>query len=158
MNVKHLLLGIAIVGLMAACGSKATETPTETAVETPVETVTETPAETATATQATETPAPAKKAAKAPKAKATKPAKTAKAEPKAKEDPCEKTVADYESFATRINTAKQSKGTGAAALKEYMSLKKEASAKEAAVRNCASNSKYTTRVQHAIASVKKATL
>ncbi|MDD3724502.1 MAG: hypothetical protein PHV83_03120 [Bacteroidales bacterium] len=46
MKIKHLLLGVAVVALMAACGGK-TETPTETITEeVPVETVTETVAET----------------------------------------------------------------------------------------------------------------
>ncbi|MFV0501516.1 MAG: hypothetical protein ACK5MH_08015 [Bacteroidales bacterium] len=46
MKIKHLLLGVAVVALMTACGGK-TETPTETITEeVPVETVTETVAET----------------------------------------------------------------------------------------------------------------
>ena len=46
MKIKHLLLGVAVVALIAACGGK-TETPTETITEeVPVETVTETVAET----------------------------------------------------------------------------------------------------------------
>ncbi len=46
MKIKHLLLGVAVVALMAACGGK-TETQTETITEeVPVETVTETVAET----------------------------------------------------------------------------------------------------------------
>ena len=46
MKVKHLLLGIALVALVAACGKKeaAVETPTDTAIETPVEEI-EVPAE-----------------------------------------------------------------------------------------------------------------
>ena len=46
MKVKHLLLGIALVALVAACGKKEApvETPTETAIETPAVEV-ETPVE-----------------------------------------------------------------------------------------------------------------
>ena len=56
MKVKHLLLGIALVALVAACGKKeaAVETPTDTAIETPVEEI-EVPAEEPVAA-----PAPAK--------------------------------------------------------------------------------------------------
>lgn len=153
MKLKHVLLGIALVALVAACGKKETpvETPTQTAVETPAAVV-ETPTETVA------TPAPAKKEAvkKEAKKETKKEAKkeTAKKEtPKA--DPCAAKVADYESYSLRISSAFKNKGTGAAAVKEYAALKKDAAAKEAAVRECAQNPTYKTRVAQAIINVKK---
>lgn len=150
MKLKHVLLGIALVALVAACGKKETpvETPTETAVETPVVAV-ETPTETVAA-PVQEKKAPVKKEAAKKEAKK----ETAKKEtPKA--DPCAATVADYESYSLRISSAFKNKGTGAAAVKEYATLKKEAAAKEAAVRECAQNPTYKTRVAQAIINVKK---
>ena len=154
MKLKHVLLGIALVALVAACGKKETpvETPTQTAVETPaavVETPTETVA-TPAKTTAPEKKAPVKKEATKKEAKK----ETAKKEtPKA--DPCAATVADYESYSLRISSAFKNKGTGAAAVKEYAALKKEAAAKEAAVKECAQNPTYKTRVAQAIINVKK---
>ena len=150
MKLKHVLLGIALVALVAACGKKETpvETPTETAVETPVVAV-ETPTETVAA-PVQEKKAPVKKEAAKKEAKK----ETAKKEtPKA--DPCAAKVADYESYSLRISSAFKNKGTGAAAIKEYASLKKEAAAKEAAVKECAQNPTYKTRVAQAIINVKK---
>lgn len=150
MKLKHVLLGIALVALVAACGKKETpvETPTETAVETPVVAV-ETPTETVAA-PVQEKKAPAKKEATKKEAKK----ETAKKEaPKA--DPCAATVADYESFSLRISSAYKNKGTGAAAIKEYAALKKDAAAKEAAVKGCAQNPTYKARVAQAIVNVKK---
>lgn len=142
MKVKHLLLGIALVALVAACGKKESpvETPTETAIETPAEEI-EVPAEEPVAE-----PAPAKATTTAkPAAKAEQP----------KADPCEKAVADYESFSLRISNAYNNRGSGAAAIKEYAALKKEAPAKEAAVKDCMENPTYKTRIQQAIINVKK---
>ncbi|MFA6199910.1 MAG: hypothetical protein WC679_05870 [Bacteroidales bacterium] len=150
MKVKHLLLGIALVALVAACGKKEApvETPTETAVETPVVAV-ETPAtEVATPVQ-TKKAEPKKAEAKKETTKPT----VKKEEPKV--DPCAQIVTDYESFSLRISSAYKNKGTGASAIKEYASLKKEAAAKEAAVKECAQNPTYKTRVAQAIVNVKK---
>ena len=142
MKVKHLLLGIALVALVAACGKKEApvETPTETAIETPAEEVVEAPVE----------------AAAAPAAVATTP--KAKPAPKAQEpkvDPCEKIVSDYESYSLRLSNAFKSKGTGAAAVKEYAALKKESQARDAAVKECSENPTYSKRISQAMVAIKK---
>ncbi|MCH3924814.1 MAG: hypothetical protein LKE30_07855 [Bacteroidales bacterium] len=155
MKVKHLLLGIAIVALMAACGKKAqpTETPTETPVAT--ETATATPAETpaeqaAPAEKPAATPAKETKTTKAPKAK-----KEAKKET-AKVDPCEAKVKAFEGFVDQINAAKKNKATGAKALKAYADLVKQAPAEEAKVKECVGKPEYKTRLNNAIMSEKRA--
>ncbi len=150
MKLKHLLLGIALVALVAACGKKEApvETPTETAVETPVVAV-ETPATEVAAPVQTKKAEPKKAEAKKETTKPT----VKKEEPKV--DPCAQIVADYESFSLRISSAYKNKGTGAAAIKEYATLKKEAAAKEVAVKECAQNPTYKTRVAQAIVNVKK---
>ena len=148
MKVKHLLLGIALVALTASCGKKeaAVETPTETVVETVVEEVV-VPVEEA---------APVAATPKANKPQATTPKE--KPAPKVEEpkvDPCEKVVTEYESFSLRISKANQNKGTGAAGLKEYAALKKEAAAREAAVKECSENPTYKKRIQQAIIEVRR---
>jgi hypothetical protein len=141
MKVKHLLLGIALVALVAACGKKEApvETPTETAIETPAEEVVEAPVEAAAPAAVATTP----KAKPAPKAQ----------EPKV--DPCEKIVSDYESYSLRLSNAFKSKGTGAAAVKEYAALKKESQARDAAVKECSENPTYKKRISQAMIEIKK---
>ena len=143
MKVKHLLLGIALVALVAACGKKEApvETPTETAIETPAEEVVEAPVEAAAAAPAAVATTP--KAKPAPKAQ----------EPKV--DPCDKIVSDYESYSLRLSNAFKSKGTGAAAVKEYASLKKESQARDAAVKECSENPTYKKRISQAMIEIKK---
>jgi uncharacterized protein YkwD len=156
MKIRHLLLGLAIVALMASCGKKAepTETPTETPVETATTTPTETPAETV-AEQPAETPAPAQKTAKT--TKATKKAKTTKeTKETAKVDPCEAKVKAFEKYVDELTAAKKNMKSGADALKAYTTLKKAAAAKEATVQECLSNKEYTTRVKNAILAEKQA--
>ncbi len=138
MKVKHLLLSIALVALVAACGKKEApvETPTETAIETPA-----VEAEVPAAEEPVAAPAPAKTSKPAPKAE----------EPKV--DPCEKIVSDYEGFATRIQNAQKRKGANPDALKEWMALKKEAAAKTEQVKTCVSNPTYKTRVQQSMITV-----
>lgn len=141
MKVKHLLLSIALVALVAACAKKETpvETPTETAIETPAVEIEEPAVEEPVAA-----PAPAKTT------------KTSKPAPKAEEpkvDPCEKIVTDYEAFATRIQNAQKRKGANPDALKEWMALRKEAAAKTEQVKTCVSNPTYKTRVQQSMITV-----
>ncbi len=139
MKVKHLLLGIALVALVAACGKKEApvETPTETAIETPaVETE-------APVAEPVATPAPAKTTTTAKPA-----AKPAKAE-QPKVDPCEKLVAEYEGFATRIQSAKKLKANGPKQLEEWLALRKEVASRDAKVKECISNPTYKSRVQQA---------
>ncbi|MPL77439.1 hypothetical protein SDC9_23295 [bioreactor metagenome] len=140
MKVKHLLLGIALVALVAACGKKETpvETPTETAIETPAVEV-ETPVEEPVAA-----PAPAKTTTTA------KPAAKPAAKPEQpKVDPCEKLVAEYEGYATRLQGAKKVKANGPKQLEEWLTLRKEVASRDAKIKECVSNPTYKSRIQQA---------
>jgi hypothetical protein len=140
MKVKHLLLGIALVALVAACGKKEApvETPTETAIETPAVEV-ETPVEEPVAT-----PAPAKSTTTA------KPAAKPAAKPEQpKVDPCEKLVAEYEGYATRLQGAKKVKANGPKQLEEWLTLRKEVASRDAKIKECVSNPTYKSRIQQA---------
>lgn len=140
MKVKHLLLGIALVALVAACGKKEApvETPTETAIETPAVEV-ETPVEEPVAA-----PAPAKTTQTA------KPAAKPAAKPEQpKVDPCEKLVAEYEGYATRLQGAKKVKANGPKQLEEWLTLRKEVASRDAKIKECVSNPTYKSRVQQA---------
>lgn len=131
MKLRKLFLGVAIVALMAACGGK-TETTTETVAEAPV---VETPAEEATEAPAEEPVAEVKNE--------TKPAAK-------KEDPCEAKVKKFEQFVDKLQAAQKNKANGAAALKEFAALVKEADAEQAAVKECINNVDYKSRVQNAM--------
>lgn len=131
MKLRKLFLGVAIVALMAACGGK-TETTTETAAEAPV---VETPAEEATEAPAEEPVAEVKNE--------TKPAAK-------QEDPCEAKVKKFEQFVDKLQAAQKNKANGAAALKEFAALVKEADAEQAAVKECINNIDYKSRVQNAM--------
>ena len=124
-------MGVAIVALMAACGGK-TETTTETAAEAPV---VETPAEEAAEAPAEEPVAEVKNE--------TKPAAK-------QEDPCEAKVKKFEQFVDKLQAAQKNKANGAAALKEFAALVKEADAEQAAVKECINNVDYKSRVQNAM--------
>lgn len=140
MKVKHLLLGIALVALVAACGKKEApvETPTETAIETPAVEV-ETPVEEPVAA-----PAPAKTTQTA------KPAAKPAAKPEQpKVDPCEKLVAEYEAYATRLQGAKKVKANGPKQLEEWLTLRKEVASRDAKIKECVSNPTYKSRIQQA---------
>ncbi|MEE0917859.1 MAG: hypothetical protein UIQ67_06105 [Bacteroidales bacterium] len=131
MKLRKLFLGVAIVALMAACGGK-TETTTETAAEAPV---IETPAEEATEAPAEEPVAEVKNETK----------------PAAKQaDPCEAKVKKFEQFVDKLQAAQKNKANGAAALKEFAALVKEADAEQAAVKECINNVDYKSRVQNAM--------
>lgn len=131
MKLRKLFLGVAIVALMAACGGK-TETTTETAAEAPV---VETPAE-----EATEAPA------EEPVAEVKNETKSAAKQ----EDPCEAKVKKFEQFVDKLQAAQKNKANGAAALKEFAALVKEADAEQAAVKECINNVDYKSRVQNAM--------
>ena len=124
-------MGVAIVALMAACGGK-TETTTETVAEAPV---VETPAEEATEAPAEEPVAEVKNE--------TKPAAK-------QEDPCEAKVKKFEQFVDKLQAAQKNKANGAAALKEFAALVKEADAEQAAVKECINNVDYKSRAQNAM--------
>ena len=131
MKLRKLFLGVAIVALMAACGGK-TETTTETVAEAPV---VETPAEEAAEAPAEEPVAEVKNE--------TKPAVK-------QEDPCEAKVKKFEQFVDKLQAAQKNKANGAAALKEFAALVKEADAEQAAVKECINNVDYKSRVQNAM--------
>ena len=140
MKVKHLLLGTALVALVAGCGKKEApvETPTETAIETPAVEV-ETPVEEPVAA-----PAPAKTTTTA------KPAAKPAAKPEQpKVDPCEKLVAEYEGYATRLQGAKKVKANGPKQLEEWLTLRKEVASRDAKIKECVSNPTYKSRIQQA---------
>ncbi|MBO5964229.1 MAG: hypothetical protein J6P97_07090 [Bacteroidales bacterium] len=131
MKLRRLFLGVAVVALMAACGGK-TETTTETAVEAPV---VETPTEVATEAAAEQVEAPV--------AKSEAPAQK-------KEDPCEAKVKAFEKFVDNLVAAQKNKANGAAAMKEFATMLKDAEAQEAAVKECIENADYKTRIQQAV--------
>lgn len=144
MKVKHLLLGIALVALVAACGKKEApvETPTETAIETPaveVETPVEEPVAAPAPAKTTTTAKPAAKPAEKPAAKPEQP----------KVDPCEKLVAEYEAYATRLQGAKKVKANGPKQLEEWLTLRKEVASRDAKIKECVSNPTYKSRIQQA---------
>lgn len=130
MKLRRLFLGIAVVTMMAACGGKATETATETAVEaTPAtEAVEETPA-----TPAEEVTTPAAPAQETKKA-----------------DPCEAKVKAFEQFVDEFKAAQKNKANGAKELKAFADMLKQAPEQEAAVKECVENSEFKTRIQNAI--------
>lgn len=154
MKIKSLLLGVAIVALMASCGNKATETTTESmAEETPVEATVETPAETI-AEGTVEATAPAKQDKNAKKQSNTT-ARTEEAKQPAV-DPCEAKVKNFEKWVDELKAAKKNKSTGAAALKNYADLKGKAASMEASIKDCTNNPDYKTRLQNAILAEKQA--
>ncbi|MBO7276386.1 MAG: hypothetical protein J6U84_00310 [Bacteroidales bacterium] len=135
MKLRRLFLGAAIVALMAACGGKATETATETAVEaTPeVEAVEET------------TEAPAEEA----------PVAAAPVKEEKKADPCEAKVKAFEKFVDELVLAQKNKANSAKDLKAFSEMLKQAPEQEAAVKECVENSDFKTRVQNAIMKCKQ---
>lgn len=147
MKLRRILLGAAVVALMAACGGK-TETTTETVGEAQE-----------TQTEATTEPG-VEQEAEAPVQAAQSTAKPAENKTTAKEqtpavDPCEAKVKAFEKFVDELKEARNNKGNGAAALKTFAEMKKKAAEQEAAVKECVSNPDYKTRVQNAIMTCKK---
>lgn len=129
MKLRRLFLGIAVVTMMAACGGKATETATETAVEA-------TPATEEVATPATPAEEVATPAAPAQETK--------------KADPCEAKVKAFEQFVDEFKAAQKNKANGAKELKAFADMLKQAPEQEAAVKECVENSEFKTRIQNAI--------
>ena len=66
------------------------------------------------------------------------------------EDPCEAKVKKFEQFVDKLQAAQKNKANGAAALKEFAALVKEADAEQAAVKECINNVDYKSRVQNAM--------
>ena len=128
MKLRRLFLSVAVIALMAACGGKATETATETAVEaTPATEVEEAPVE-APAEEVKATPAPEQK----------------------KEDPCEAKVKAFEKFVDELAEAQKNKGTGRKGLLAFEELLKQAPAQKTAVNECKDNAEFKTRIQNAL--------
>lgn len=133
MKLRRLFLSVAVVALMAACGGKATETATETAVE---ETVA-----TEVVEETTEAPVEEVKAAPAPEQK--------------KADPCEAKVKAFEKWVDEFKAAQKNKANGAKELKAFSEMLKQAADQEATVKECVENADYKTRVQNAIMQCKQ---
>ncbi|MEE0889595.1 MAG: hypothetical protein U0L57_05230 [Bacteroidales bacterium] len=129
MKLRRLFLSVAVVALMAACGGKATETPTETAAEATPATeavVEETPAE-----------APAEEV-KAPVAE------------QKKADSCEAKVKAFEKYVDELAAAQKNKAAGAKALKAFSDLFKQAKEQKDAIKDCMGNEEFKTRLQNAV--------
>lgn len=129
MKLRRLFLSVAVVALMAACGGKATETPTETAAEaTPAtETVVEEAAE-APAEEVAATPAPEQK----------------------KADPCEAKVKAFEKFVDELAEAQKNKANGRKGLLAFEEMLKQAPSQKTAVNECKDNAEFKTRIQNAL--------
>lgn len=126
MKLRRLFLSVAVVALMAACGGKATETATETAVE---ETV---------ATEAVEETkeAPVEEAAPVVEQK--------------KADPCEAKVKAFEQSVNELAEAYKTKDAkGAKGLKEYGEKLAAAGTAYEAVKECNANADFQKRIQNA---------
>lgn len=129
MKLRRLFLSVAVVALMAACGGKATETPTESAVE---------------ATPATETVV--EEAAEAPAAEEVK----APAPEQKKADPCEAKVKAFEKFVDELAEAQKNKANGRKGLLAFEEMLKQAPSQKTAVNECKDNAEFKTRIQNAL--------
>lgn len=129
MKLRRLFLSVAVVALMAACGGKATETPTETAAEA-------TPATETVVEEATEAPAAEEVKAPAPEQK--------------KADPCEAKVKAFEKYVDELAAAQKNKAAGAKALKAFSDLFKQAKEQKDAIKDCMGNEEFKTRLQNAV--------
>lgn len=129
MKLRRLFLSVAVVALMAACGGKATETPTESAVEA-------TPATETVAEEAAEAPAEEVAATPAPEQK--------------KADPCEAKVKAFEKYVDELAAAQKNKAAGAKALKAFSDLFKQAKEQKDAIKDCMGNEEFKTRLQNAV--------
>ena len=127
MKLRRLFLSVAVVALMAACGGKATETPTETAAEATPATETEAVVE--------ETPAEEVKAP-APEQK--------------KADPCEAKVKAFEKFVDELAEAQKNKANGRKGLLAFEEMLKQAPSQKTAVNECKDNAEFKTRIQNAL--------
>lgn len=129
MKLRRLFLSVAVVALMAACGGKATETPTESAVEA-------TPATETVAEEAAEAPAEEVAATPAPEQK--------------KADPCEAKVKAFEKFVDELAEAQKNKANGRKGLLAFEEMLKQAPSQKTAVNECKDNAEFKTRIQNAL--------
>lgn len=131
MKLRRLFLSVAVVALMAACGGKATETPTETAAE---------------ATPATEAEAVVEETpAEAPAEEVKAPAPEQK-----KADPCEAKVKAFEKFVDELAEAQKNKANGRKGLLAFEEMLKQAPSQKTAVNECKDNAEFKTRIQNAL--------
>jgi hypothetical protein len=134
MKIRHLLLGVAVVALMTACGGNKNA---ETTTESTPETVTEQVEATVTEEQPVEEPVAEAPAKKSTSTKATaKETKTTKTETKA-EDPCKAKVAAFSAYVAKLEVAKRDKDAGAKQMKAYKELKAQSRDQENSVKDCA---------------------
>ncbi len=134
MKIRHLLLGVAVVALMTACGGNKNA---ETTTESTPETVTEQVEATVTEEQPVEEPVAEAPAKKSTSTKATaKETKTTKTETKA-EDPCKAKVATFSAYVAKLEVAKREKDKGAKQMKAYKELKAQSRDQENSVKDCA---------------------
>lgn len=129
MKLRRLFLSVAVVALMAACGGKTTETPTETAAEA-------TPATETVVEEATEAPAAEEVKAPAPEQK--------------KADPCEAKVKAFEKFVDELAEAQKNKANGRKGLLAFEEMLKQAPSQKTAVNECKDNAEFKTRIQNAL--------
>lgn len=129
MKLRRLFLSVAVVALMAACGGKATETPTESAVEA-------TPATETVAEEVAEAPAEEVAATPAPEQK--------------KADPCEAKVKAFEKFVDELAEAQKNKANGRKGLLAFEEMLKQAPSQKTAVNECKDNAEFKTRIQNAL--------
>ena len=156
MKIRHLLLGFAVVALMASCGSKTNNETVSDTVETVVEEVAqeaETVVEEVAEAVKEETPAPAAKKQNT-QSQATAKQQSKPAQPAV--DPCEAKVKAFEKYVDELKAAKKNKANGAEALKAYVDLKKKAESMENTIKDCTSNPDYKTRLTNAILAEKQA--
>ena len=134
MKIRHLLLGVAVVALMTACGGNKNA---ETTTESTPEIVTEQVEATVTEEQPVEEPVAEAPAKKSTSTKATaKETKTTKTETKA-EDPCKAKVATFSAYVAKLEVAKREKDKGAKQMKAYKELKAQSRDQENSVKDCA---------------------
>lgn len=149
MKLKRLLLGVAVVALMTACGGGKTETSTTEATvseTTEMELTDVTEGEQAVAEQPVSQSTGRGTKASAP---------SATAEEKAPQvDPCEAKVKAFEQYVDKLSAAQKDKSKGPQQLKAFGELLKEAEAQENAVKDCAQG-EFKTRVQNAVMLCKK---
>lgn len=157
MKIKHLLLGFALVAIMASC-SKKQDTASTTTEATPTE-----QAETMSEEEQAEAPIQetAQNTAQTTKKESAKTSNETKV-PAAKEeapavDPCEAAVKAYEKYADKLSEASKHKDTPEG-LTAFVKLKKQAKEENAKIQECKSNPEYKTRLANAVRKVSNLTM
>lgn len=68
---------------------------------------------------------------------------------------CEDKVRNFENYVDRLQVARNNKANGAAELKKFAALLKEANTQESLVKECLNNQEYKSRIQNALMRCKK---